>query len=87
MRQADGLVHFLGGHRLKTPVRIVEPNTTCPECNGPVYRYVKKDGKLSAGYRRDGSPHACGAGGRWPNVRHMPDRFEAGDGKHPADEE
>jgi len=86
-KHADGLIHFLAGHRLDPPVTTVEPNTTCPDCNGPVHRFLKKSGGLSAGYKRDGSLHECGAGSRWPNVRRMPDQFDRGPGDHPADEE
>jgi len=58
-RREDGLVHFLAGHRLPEPVRSVEPNTTCPGCDERVYRFVKKDGEMSACFKRDGEPHWC----------------------------
>lgn len=79
-RKRDGLVHFLGGHHLKVPLRSVEPNMKCPDCYVPVYRFLLANGKPSKGFHRDGEPHSCAMDPRlkYPNRKVMPERDSVG---------
>lgn len=79
-RKDDGMVHFLGGHHLKVPVKRVEPNVKCLNCGTPVYRFMLSSGRISKPFMIDGEPHQCAMDPRLKYSKHgeRPERDTVG---------
>lgn len=79
-RKDDGMVHFLGGHHLKVPVKRVEPNVKCLNCGIPVYRFMLSSGRISKPFMTDGEPHKCAMDPKlkYKNRRHYPEKDSVG---------